>query len=78
MGELGHNPPHEEDSDEQSRGAAANCHQRGEQPKSDLAGAHQPSAWSRIRAVNGGPPGGVMLKPSAQRPTMTSAGAERE
>ena len=37
-----------------------------------------PLAWSRIRAVNGGPFLGVIWKASAHLPTITSAGAARE
>jgi hypothetical protein len=76
--ELAQNPPHEEDSDEQCGGAAGDGHERGEEAKANLLARHQPLAWSRISAVNGREPGGAIWKDSAQRPTMTSAGAERE
>ncbi len=76
--ELRNNAPNEQDSDDEGRDAASERDHRGEQPETNVAGVHQPSAWSMITAVNGVPPGGAIWYPRLHLPTITSAGADRE
>ena len=75
---LRNNAPNEQDSDDERRDTAPERDQRGEQPQANLAGVHQPSAWSTTSAVNGAPPGGVIWYERPHLPTITSAGADRE
>src|SRR5581483_2322460 len=67
---LAQNPPEEEDSDDEGCGTTAERNQGGQKSEADLLWAHQPFAWSRMRASNGFPPGGVTWKARAHRPTM--------